>query len=113
VVTGIYLTTALPVGEYRIEGTARGFKRALHTGPKLELKHATVDRFQARSGYIDRACPSDERCPPAGIDNIRLGKVVDNRRILDLPLNTRNAFTLINLTDGALGSSTFRSDGQA
>jgi hypothetical protein len=51
--------------------------------------------------------------PPAGIDNIRLGKVVDNRRILDLPLNTRNAFTFINLTDGALGSSTFRSDGQA
>ena len=42
-----------------------------------------------------------------------VGKVVDNRRILDLPLNTRNVFTLINLTPGALGSSTFRYDGQA
>lgn len=33
-----------------------------------------------------------------------VGKVVDNRRIMNLPLNTRNAYPLIYLTPGVSGS---------
>ncbi|MGH9311002.1 MAG: TonB-dependent receptor domain-containing protein, partial [Vicinamibacterales bacterium] len=33
-----------------------------------------------------------------------VGKVVDNRRILELPLNTRNVYSLIYLTPGVAGS---------
>ena len=33
-----------------------------------------------------------------------VGKVVDNRRILELPLNTRNVYSLIFLTPGVAGS---------
>ena len=33
-----------------------------------------------------------------------VGKVVDNRRILELPLNTRNIYSLIFLTPGVAGS---------
>ena len=33
-----------------------------------------------------------------------IGKVVDNRRILELPLNTRNVYSLIFLTPGVAGS---------
>ena len=33
-----------------------------------------------------------------------IGKVVDNKRILELPLNTRNVYSLVNLTPGVTGS---------
>jgi hypothetical protein len=32
-----------------------------------------------------------------------VGKVVDNKRILELPLNTRNVYSLVNLTPGVTG----------
>ena len=32
-----------------------------------------------------------------------VGKVVDNKRIADLPLNTRNVYSLVNLTPGLAG----------
>jgi hypothetical protein len=37
------------------------------------------------------------------VDSV-LGKVVDNRRITELPLNTRNVFSLLYLTPGVTGS---------
>ena len=33
-----------------------------------------------------------------------IGKVVDNKRIAELPLNTRNVYSLVNLTPGLAGS---------
>ena len=33
-----------------------------------------------------------------------VGKLVDNRRILELPLNTRNVYSLIFLTPGVAGT---------
>ena len=39
---GVYLATALPVGDYRVDGQAPGFKRAVHTGIKLEMNQTAV-----------------------------------------------------------------------
>jgi Carboxypeptidase regulatory-like domain/TonB dependent receptor len=112
-IDGIYLTTALSVGEYRVEVTARGFKQAVHTGLKLELNQAAVIDFRLEVGTSTELVQVTSDAPLLESTTSDLGKVVDNRRILDLPLNTRNVFTLINLTPGALGASTFRYDGQA
>jgi len=38
--SGVYLATALPVGDYRVEGVAQGFKVAIPTGIILELNQA-------------------------------------------------------------------------
>ena len=38
-----------------------------------------------------------------GITTSSIGKVVDNKRILELPLNTRNVYSLVNLTPGVTG----------
>jgi len=49
----------------------------------------------------------------ANVQGNYLGKVVDNRRILSLPLNSRNAYSLIYLTPGVTGGiSTTYSTGQ-
>jgi hypothetical protein len=110
---GTYLATALPVGEYRVEAAAPGFKVGVRSGITLELNQSAVINFALDVGI------ATERVEVAGdaalleTTTSDVGKVVDNRRILELPLNTRNVFTLINLTPGALGASTFRYDGQA
>ena len=110
---GVYLATALPVGDYRVEAAAPGFKLAVRNGIQLELNQAAVINFALEIGATtDRVeVVGDAALLESATSD--LGKVVDNRRILELPLNTRNVFSLINLTPGALGSSSFRYDGQA
>src|SRR5215471_17541927 len=110
---GAYLATALPVGEYRVEASAPGFKLGVRAGITLELNQAAVIDFNLDVGMATERVEVVGDAALLETTTSDLGKVVDNRRILELPLNTRNVFTLINLTPGALGSSTFRYDGQA
>jgi hypothetical protein len=110
---GRYLATALPVGDYQIEAAAPGFKLALSTGIKLEMNQAAVIDISLQVGATAERVEVVGDAPLLETATSDLGKVVDNRRIRDLPLNTRNVFSLIALTPGALGSSTFRYDGQA
>ena len=92
---------------------APGFKLGVRTGITLELNQAAVINFALDVGIATERVEVVGDAALLESTTSDLGKVVDNRRILDLPLNTRNVFTLINLTPGALGSSTFRYDGQA
>lgn len=110
---GAYLATALPVGDYRVEASAPGFKLGVRTGITLELNQSAVIDFKLDVGIPTERVEVVADAALLESTTSDVGKVVDNRRILDLPLNTRNVFTLITLTPGALGSSTFRYDGQA
>lgn len=110
---GGYLATALPVGDYRIEASAPGFKLGVRTGIKLEMNQSAVINFSLDVGMATERVEVVGDAALLESTTSDVGKVVDNRRIRDLPLNTRNVFSLINLTPGALGSSTFRYDGQA
>ena len=56
---GQYRILALPVGHYKIEATASGFRKFLT--PDVEL---SVDRPRCGSRHRERACPSPRRtCP--------------------------------------------------
>ena len=103
----------LPVGDYRVEAAAPGFKVGVRTGITLEMNQSAVINFALDVGIATEHVEVVGDAALLESTTSDVGKVVDNRRILDLPLNTRNVFTLINLTPGALGSSTFRYDGQA
>jgi hypothetical protein len=97
-IDGVYLATALPVGEYRVEVAAPGFKQAVHTGLKLELNQAAVIDFRLEVGKSTELVQVTSDAPLLESTTSDLGKVVDNRRILDLATEHRNVFTLINLT---------------
>lgn len=103
---GTYLAPALPVGDYRVEATAAGFKIGVRSGIKLELNQAAVINLTLDVGAATDRVEVKGDAELLESTTSDLGEVVDNRRILDLPLNTRNVFTLINLTPGTLGSST-------
>ena len=77
----------------------------MRTGITLELNQAAVINFALDVGIATERVEVVGDAALLESTTSDLGKVVDNRRILDLPLNTRNVFTLINLTPGALGSS--------
>jgi hypothetical protein len=102
--TGNYSFNELPRGEYQLEVSAPGFKNTVRRGIQLAIgQQARVD-VQLEVGSV---AESVEVVADASlletVDSV-LGKVVDNKRITELPLNTRNVFSLLYLTPGVTGS---------
>lgn len=101
---GEFVTPELPRGNYNMLVTHAGFKSFRRTGIVIQVNQqsrvdVTLDVGETSETVEVRADISQLETESAAV-----GKVVDNRRIMDLPLNTRNVFSLIYLTPGVAGS---------
>ncbi|MBE7544961.1 MAG: carboxypeptidase regulatory-like domain-containing protein, partial [Solibacteraceae bacterium] len=101
---GNYTATELPRGEYQIEVSSAGFKQFVRRGIQLSIgQQARVDvRLEVGSVSESVEVTADASLLET-VDSV-LGKVVDNKRIIELPLNTRNVYSLLYLTPGVTGS---------
>ena len=101
---GVFIAPELPPGRYTLEATLPGFKRAVREGIVLQVQQrAQVDIVMA-VGEVSESIEVTADAQLTETTTSSLGKIVDNRRILNLPLNTRNVYSLIFLTPGVTGS---------
>ncbi len=108
---GQYVSLPLSVGNYRLEASLSGFKRAVRSGIKLEVQQNAQVDFVLEVGELAERVEVVGDAPLLETTTSTLGRVVDNRRIQELPLNTRNVYDLVRLTPGISGSITGRFDG--
>ncbi|MGE0103138.1 MAG: TonB-dependent receptor [Blastocatellales bacterium] len=101
---GYYVSPPLPVGTYRVEAKMAGFRRVVRSGIVIQIQQTLVVDFLLELGAISEQVEVTAEAPVLETTSSSLGKVVDNRRILDLPLNTRNVYSLIYLTPGVAGN---------
>jgi hypothetical protein len=98
---GVFTLTALPPGSYTLRVEKQGFSSQVRTG--IELQVAQVARFDLtlQVGSVSEVVEVQGGAPLIETDNTSLGTVIENTRILDLPLNGRNYLQLAALTPGA------------
>jgi hypothetical protein len=101
---GRYVSVPLEVGEYRVEGSLAGFKRAVKSGITVRIQDTVVVDIVLEVGGLSEQVEVSGEVAHLETTTSALGKVVDNRRIRDLPLNTRNVYSLVFLTPGVAGS---------
>ncbi len=101
---GYYASAPLGVGTYRVEAKMSGFRRAFRGGIVLQIQQTVVIDFALELGAVSEEVEVKAEAPVLESTTTTLGKVVDNRRIGELPLNTRNVYSLIFLTPGVTGS---------
>jgi hypothetical protein len=102
--TGRYVITPLQPGFYTLEATAPGFKKFVRTGIELAVaQQARVD-IAMEVGEITERITVEAAVSSIETASSTIAKVVSNRAILNLPLNTRNVYSLIYLTPGVAGS---------
>ena len=101
---GRYTSLPLPPGDYRVEAVLQGFRRAARTGVTVQVNSTVVIDFSLEVGDLTDAIEVRAQATLLETNSGTVGKVVDNRRILELPLNTRNVYSLIFLTPGVAGS---------
>ncbi|QNI37466.1 carboxypeptidase regulatory-like domain-containing protein [Edaphobacter albus] len=101
---GYYVISSLPPSEYQVKVEIKGFAQAIRTGVLLQAdKTLSVDvtlnmESTAESVTVSDAPPQIDTTTPT------ISQIVDQERIVELPLNGRNAATLTTLAPGAVNA---------
>ena len=98
--SGFYLIGQLSPGSYNVSVEKSGFKKyALDALPLSTQQKASVDIALEVGTLVDSVSVTGQ-AQLVESTNSTLGAVVENKRILDLPLNGRNIFNLAALVPG-------------
>jgi hypothetical protein len=114
---GNYVLPNLPIGPYRLEVSKQGFTAYVQTGIVLQVgSQSTVD-VSLKVGNVSEQVQVEANAALVETQNTNIGSVIENQRILELPLNGRQATDLIQLTGAAIpqgvaGAGGFPNTGQ-
>ncbi|HKX32002.1 MAG TPA: carboxypeptidase-like regulatory domain-containing protein [Blastocatellia bacterium] len=97
---GVYLATNLRPGLYTVAVGAGGFRRLVREGIRLTTGERIRVDLTLTVGSVDDQVTVRSDASLLRTETGSLGQVISNRRIVELPLNGRNFFTLISLVPG-------------
>jgi hypothetical protein len=99
---GAYVLPNLPIGPYRLEVGKTGFTTYAQTGIVLQVAtNPTVD-ITLRVGAVSETVEVTANAALVDTQGTSVGSMIENQRILELPLNGRNAVELIQLAGAAV-----------
>ncbi|MBS1829144.1 MAG: TonB-dependent receptor [Acidobacteria bacterium] len=102
--TGRYVVATLPPGTYTLEASASGFKKFSRAGIELAVQQQARVDIALAVGELSETVTVEGQVSTIETSSSTIGKVVSNKAILNLPLNSRNIYSLIYLTPGVAGS---------
>lgn len=108
---GIYTFPALQPGAYTLKAEKSGFKSFTRTGVNVEVQLSARINIEMQVGAVSESIEVSAQATLLQSENATVGTVIDNKRILELPLAGRNAFNLVALAPNV--SFGFPSAGQA
>jgi Carboxypeptidase regulatory-like domain/TonB dependent receptor len=95
---GGYVFPALPVGPYQLEVSKQGFSRYVQSGIVLQVdSNPTID-VPLKVGSVSEQVVVEASATMVETQSSGVGQVIDQQRVMDLPLNGRNVTDLIYLT---------------
>src|SRR2546427_7904923 len=104
--TGTFVLSNLAIGPYRLEATLPGFRTFVQTGIVLEVNSNPVLNPVLEVGQVSEQVEVQANAALVETRSVGVGQVVENARILELPLNGRQAAELITLSGAAVQITT-------
>ena len=96
-----------PGGPYKISVEATGFSTENRTGITLEVNQVARIDFKLRVGAASETVEVTGAAPLVESTTASMGQVISSDRIVNLPLNQRNAYQLVFLAPGVEGDVNF------
>src|SRR5262245_33874622 len=103
--TGSYVLPNLAVGPYRLEAALTGFRSYVQTGIVLQVNTSPVINVVLQVGQVAEQVEVQANAALVDTSTETVGSVIENERVLELPLNGRNVTDLIVLAGGAVDQS--------
>src|SRR5581483_6301735 len=101
---GVFRITALPTGVYQIKAEAAGFATATTTGIEVGVDQVRTVDVVLRVGTKTEVVEVQADAALTQTETTKLGEIIDNRKVEDLPLNGRDFAQLARLNPGVATS---------
>src|SRR6476660_7234744 len=99
---GSYLVSNLSPGPYRLEVALQGFRTYVQTGIVLQVAATPTINVVLAIGTLDETVSVEAAAPLVDVKSAGISDVVDNERIVELPLQGRQVTDLIVLAGAAV-----------
>src|SRR5438874_6345499 len=100
--TGSYSLPNLPLGPYRLEAALPGFRTFVQMGIVLQVGSNPTINVSLQVGQISEQVEVQANTALVETRSLSVGQVMETARIMELPLNGRNAQELLLLGGGAV-----------
>jgi len=100
--SGTYVLAAMQPGEYNIRAEKQGFRAEVRTGLLLQLNQKARVNITLQVGSVSESVEVTAAGVLLATDDATLGNVVEQKRVVDLPLNGRNFANLAGLMPGVI-----------
>jgi hypothetical protein len=98
---GSYILTSLPTGPYRLEVSKQGFSTYVQSGIVLQVNTNPTIGITLKVGSVSEQVQVEAAAAMVETRSTGVGQVVDQQRVVDLPLNGRVPTELIFLAGAA------------
>lgn len=99
---GGYILSSLPIGPYEIEVSSPGFKTYKQRGVVLQVNTNPSLNLVLEAGLVTQQIEVQANVQMAETQTTGISQVIDQRRVVDLPLNGRQATQLVLLSGAAV-----------
>src|SRR5437867_8353418 len=106
--TGSYVLPNLAVGPYKLEAALPGFRTFVQNGIVLQVNGSPVINPVLEVGQVSEQVEVQANATLVETRNAGVGQVIENQRILELPLNGRQVNDLITLAGAAVQTAVGR-----
>ncbi len=102
---GLYSFPALSPGTYTVSADAKGFQKQVRANITIQVQQSARVDFPLTLGNVAQAVNVSAAADMLTTDDSTVGQVIENKRIVDLPLNGRSYLTLTALAPGVSNTS--------
>jgi Carboxypeptidase regulatory-like domain len=110
--SGLYVIGAIPPGTYDLKGELSGFQTVERKGIIVQVGSANRISFSMQVGELSETVQVQAHSPLIQTENAAISTVIENRAIVELPLNGRNYLQLASLIPGATTNGPSSSQGK-
>jgi Carboxypeptidase regulatory-like domain len=103
--SGNYIAPALPPGRYTVEAEMQGFRKATFKDVELQVDQAARIDIVFQLGSMSEAVVVTGEAPVLNTESPALGQVIENARVVSLPLNGRQCLELTLQVPGVVSGN--------
>ncbi len=96
--SGVYSIPGLAPGIYHVKASAEGFQSVVKTNIELQVQQTARVDFTLAVGSTNQTIEVSGMAALLSTEDATVGTVIEQKRIVDLPLNGRNFFSLVALS---------------
>ena len=102
---GNYIAPALPPGRYTVEAEKAGFRKETHQDLELQVDQSARIDIVFQPGSVTEAIVVAAEAPVINTESPALGQVIENARVVSLPLNGRQFLELTMQVPGVVSGN--------